>query len=158
MMRVLAIALWLVSGAALAQSGGLPLREGLPTLAPILEKVTPAVVNIAVLQKSPEDQNPMLRDPFFRRFFGMPEQSEPQIAAGSAVIVDAKNGYVITNAHVVKDAREILVTLRDNRRLPAKLVGADPGTDVAVVQVEPNRLADIKFGDSDNLQVGDFVI
>jgi Do/DeqQ family serine protease len=130
----------------------------MPTLAPILEKVTPAVVNIAVLQKSPEEQNPLLRDPFFRRFFGGPQQSEPQVAAGSGVIVDAKNGYVITNAHVVKDAREIMVTLRDNRRLPAKLIGADPGTDVAVVKVEPSRLADIKFGDSDNLQVGDFVI
>src|SRR5260221_8996624 len=143
---------------AQAKSAGLPTRDGLPTLAPILEKVTPAVVNIAVLQKSPEEQNPLLRDPFFRRFFRGPQQSEPQVAAGSGVVVDAKNGYVITHAHVVKDAREILVTLRDNRRLPATLGGADPGTEVAVVKVEPNRLSDIKFGDSDNLQVGDFVI
>ena len=153
---------WLVfllaTTSALAQPAGLPTREGLPTLAPILEKVTPAVVNIAVLQKSPEEENPLLRDPFFRRFFGGPQQSEPQVAAGSGVIVDAKNGYVITNAHVVKDAREIMVTLRDNRRLPAKLVGADPGTDVAVIKVEPQRLVDIKFGDSDSLQVGDFVV
>src|SRR5438270_79496 len=133
-------------------------RAGLPTLAPILEKVTPAVVNIAVLQKSPEDQNPMLRDPFFRRFFGMPEQSEPQIAAGSGVIVDAKNGYVITNAHVVKDAREIQITLKDNRRLPAKLVGADPGTDIALLRVEPKELVQARWGDSDALQVGDFVM
>src|SRR5262249_56003175 len=103
-------------------------RDGVPTLAPILEKVTPAVVNIRVLQASPEEQNPMLRDPFFRRFFGMPGQSEPQIAAGSGVIVDAKNGYVLTNAHVVKDAREGLITLKDNRPLPANLVGAAPAT------------------------------
>ena len=157
-MRRLAAVLLLAIAEVQAQPAGLPTRDGLPTLAPILEKVTPAVVNIAVLQKSPEEQNPLLRDPFFRRFFGGPQQSEPQVAAGSGVIVDAKNGYVITNAHVVKDAREILVTLRDNRRLPATLVGADPGTDVAVVKVEPNRLSDIKFGDSDNLQVGDFVI
>jgi len=156
--RWLSMVVLLTALGAHAQSAGLPTRDGLPTLAPILEKVTPAVVNIAVLQKSPEEQNPLLRDPFFRRFFGGPQQSEPQVAAGSGVIVDAKNGYVITNAHVVKDAREILVTLRDNRRLPATLVGADPGTDVAVVKVEPNRLSDIKFGDSDNLQVGDFVI
>jgi Do/DeqQ family serine protease len=135
-----------------------PTRDGLPTLAPILEKVTPAVVNIAVLQGSPEEQNPLMRDPFFRRFFGGPAQSEPQIAAGSGVIVDAKNGYVMTNAHVVKDAREVLVTLKDNRRLPAKLVGADPGTDIAVVKVDPKNLVDVKFGDSDALQVGDFVI
>jgi serine protease Do/serine protease DegQ len=137
---------------------GTPTRDGVPTLAPILEKVTPAVVNIAVLQRSPEEQNPLLRDPFFRRFFGGPEDSQPQVAAGSGVIVDAKNGYVITNAHVVKDAERIQITLRDNRRLPAKLVGADPGTDIALVKVEPERLAELKFGDSDALQVGDFVV
>jgi Do/DeqQ family serine protease len=148
----------LVATGAQAQPAGLPTREGLPTLAPILEKVTPAVVNIAVLQRSPEEENPLLRDPFFRRFFGGPQQAEPQVAAGSGVIVDAKNGYILTNAHVVKDAKEIMVTLRDNRRLPAKLVGADPGTDVAVVKVEPIRLAELKFGDSDALQVGDFVV
>jgi serine protease Do/serine protease DegQ len=128
------------------------------TLAPILAKVMPAVVNIAVLQKSPEEQNPLMRDPFFRRFFGGPEQAEPQVAAGSGVIVDASHGYVITNAHVVKDAERIQITLRDNRRLPAKLVGSDPGTDIALVKVEPDRLVELKFGDSDALQVGDFVV
>ena len=154
-----ALAMSFLAGAAAAQiPSGAPVRDGVPTLAPILEKVTPAVVNIAVLQASPEEQNPMLRDPFFRRFFGMPGQSEPQIAAGSGVIVDASNGYVVTNAHVVKDAREVLITLKDNRRLPAKLVGADPGTDIAVVRVDPKNLVDVKFGDSDALQVGDFVI
>ena len=154
-----ALAFGFVAGGAAAQiPSGAPLRDGVPTLAPILEKVTPAVVNIAVLQASPEEQNPMLRDPFFRRFFGGPAQPEPQIAAGSGVIVDAKSGYVMTNAHVVKDAREVLVTLKDNRRLPAKLVGADPGTDIAVVRVDPKNLVDVKFGDSDALQVGDFVI
>ena len=143
---------------AVAQVPAIATRDGMPTLAPILEKVTPAVVNIAVLQRSPEEQNPLMRDPFFRRFFGGPGQAEPQIAAGSGVIVDAKNGYVMTNAHVVKDAREVLVTLKDNRRLPAKLVGADPGTDIALVRVEPKNLVDVKFGDSDAMQVGDFVI
>ncbi|HEX2198241.1 MAG TPA: Do family serine endopeptidase [Burkholderiales bacterium] len=133
-------------------------RDGLPTLAPILDKVMPAVVNIAVLQRSPEEDNPLLRDPFFRRFFGMPGEARPQISAGSGVIVDAKNGYVMTNAHVVKDAREVLVTLKDNRRLPAKLVGADPGTDIALVRVEPGNLVEARFGDSDALQVGDFVV
>jgi len=135
-----------------------PTRDGLPTFAPILEKVTPAVVNIAVLQKSPEEQNPMLRDPFFRRFFGVPEQQPLQISAGSGVIVDAGNGYVITNAHVVKDAREIQVTLKNNLRLPARLVGADPGTDIALLKIEAKNLVAAKFGDSDALQVGDFVI
>ena len=72
--------------------------------------------------------------------------------------MDAKNGYVITNAHVVKEAREITVTLRDNRELRAKLVGADAGTDIALLRVEPKGLAEAKWGDSDALQVGDFVI
>jgi serine protease Do/serine protease DegQ len=141
-----------------AQLPAVAMRDGVPTLAPLLEKLTPAVVNIAVLQRSPEDQNPLLRDPFFRRFFGMPGESKPQIAAGSGVIVDARNGYIITNAHVVKDAREIAVTLKDNRRLPAKLVGADAGTDIAVLKVEQKNLVETKWGDSDALQVGDFVL
>jgi Do/DeqQ family serine protease len=157
----LAASLALVAGLAAfpaaAQVPAVATRDGLPTLAPVLEKVMPAVVNIAVLQKSPEEQNPLMRDPIFRRFFGQGE-AQPQIAAGSGVIVDAKNGYVVTNAHVVKDAREILITLKDNRRLPAKLVGADPGTDIALLKIEPKNLLDTKWGDSDALQVGDFVI
>src|SRR5260221_8176313 len=157
-MRRLAAVLLPAIAEVQAQPAGLPTRDGLPALAPILEKVTPAVVNIAVLERTPEEETPLRRDPFFRRFFGGPQQSQPQVAAGSGVIVDAKNGYVITNAHVVKDAKEILITLRDNRRLPAKLVGADPGTDVAVVKVEPKNLVELKFGDSDALQVGDFVV
>jgi len=148
----------LLALALTAHGEGLPTREGIPTLAPILERVTPAVVNIAVVQRSPEEENPLMRDPFFRRFFGVPGQAQEQKAAGSGVIVDAKNGYVITNAHVVKDAREISVTLRDNRELRAKLVGADAGTDIALLKVEPKGLAQAKWGDSDALQVGDFVI
>src|SRR5690242_11256419 len=99
MLRCLLIALVLAAAPVQAQVSGIATRDGMPTLAPVLEKVTPAVVNIAVLQKSPEEQNPMMRDPFFRRFFGLPGEAQPQIAAGSGVIVDAKNGYVITNAH-----------------------------------------------------------
>jgi Do/DeqQ family serine protease len=157
-MRFLAALVLSAALAAQAQVAGIATRDGMPTLAPVLEKVTPAVVNIAVLQRSPEEDNPLLRDPFFRRFFGVPGESQPQIAAGSGVIVDAKNGYVMTNAHVVKDAREVLVTLKDNRRLPAKFVGADPGTDIALVKVDPKNLTEARFGDSDSLQVGDFVI
>ncbi|HYD55604.1 MAG TPA: Do family serine endopeptidase [Burkholderiales bacterium] len=154
---VLAV-LALVPATGYAQIPAVATRDGVPTLAPVLDKVTPAVVNIAVLQRSPEDQNPMLRDPFFRRFFGLPEQQQPQIAAGSGVIVDAKNGYVITNAHVVKDAREVAVTLKDSRRFPARLVGADAGTDIALLKIDPKGLTDVAWGDSDALQVGDFVL
>ena len=157
MTRFLFLFLALV-GISGARAQGLPTRDGVATLAPILARVMPAVVNIAVLQRRPEEQNPLLRDPFFRRFFGVPEEEEPQVAAGSGVIVDAAHGYVITNAHVVKDAERIQVTLRDNRRLPATLVGADPGTDIALVKVKPGHLVELKFGDSDALQVGDFVI
>ncbi|HEX6321843.1 MAG TPA: trypsin-like peptidase domain-containing protein, partial [Burkholderiales bacterium] len=156
--KAVPVLLVMVVGAAQAQLPATAQRDGLPTLAPILEQVMPAVVNIAVLQRSPEEDNPLLRDPFFRRFFGVPGEAQPQISAGSGVIVDAKNGYVMTNAHVVKDAREILVTLKDNRRLPAKLVGADAGTDVALVKVQPGNLVEARFGDSDALQVGDFVV
>jgi serine protease Do/serine protease DegQ len=152
--RVFSLAILFLAHVSHAQ---VPTRDGLPTFAPILQKVTPAVVNIAVLQKSPEEQNPLLRDPFFRRFFGG-QEAQPQISAGSGVIVDAANGYVITNAHVVKDARAIQIKLKDNRIFVAKLVGTDPGTDVAVLKVEAPKLTEVKFGDSDELQVGDFVI
>ena len=152
------LSLALAAAPAVAQVSGIATRDGMPTLAPTLAKVTPAVVNIAVLQRSPEEMNPLLRDPFFRRFFNLPDQVQPQISAGSGVIVDAKNGLVVTNAHVVREAREIAVTLKDNRRLPAKLVGTDPGTDIALVKVDARNLAELVWGDSDALQVGDFVL
>ncbi len=132
--------------------------RGLPTLAPMLEKVTPAVVNIAVLVRTPEE-NPMMRDPFFRRFFDLPDRpARSQVSAGSGVIVDAARGLVITNHHVVKDAQEVLVTLKDRRQLPAQLVGSDSGTDIALLRVKPDSLVALKLGDSDALQVGDYVV
>jgi len=154
-------ALVLASALASPARAALPLsttRDGLPSLAPVLEPVTPAVVNISVLQRSPEEQNPLLRDPFFRRFFGLPERPQQGLSAGSGVIVDARNGYIITNHHVIKDASAIVVTLKDNRRLPARLVGSDPGTDIALVKVEAKGLVEAKLGDSDALAVGDFVV
>ncbi|MGH8731151.1 MAG: DegQ family serine endoprotease [Burkholderiales bacterium] len=132
--------------------------EGTPTLAPILEQVTPAVVNIAVLSRSPEEDNPMLQDPFFRRFFGLPERAQPQISAGSGVIVDAKLGHVLTNHHVIKDARQIVVTLKDGRQIEARLLGSDAGTDIALLKVEAEKLTAIGFADSDRLRVGDYVL
>ncbi|MBI2312589.1 MAG: DegQ family serine endoprotease [Betaproteobacteria bacterium] len=124
----------------------------------MLKDVTPSVVNIAVLQRSPEMDNPLLRDPFFRRFFNLPERPRPQLSAGSGVIVDAAKGYVLTNHHVIKDAQEIVVILKDNRQTKAKLVGSDAGTDIAVLKIEPENLSALRFGDSDALSVGDFVI
>src|SRR5215510_14674911 len=142
-------------------SAGIPpvtLDGKVPSLAPVLEQVTPAVVNIAVLSRSPDQDNPMLQDPFFRRFFGLPEKSRPQISAGSGVIVDAQRGYVLTNHHVIKDAQQIAVTLTDGRRLEAKLLGSDAGTDVALVTIRADNLKALALGDSDSLRVGDYVI
>ncbi len=142
---------------AAAQLPAVATRNGLPTLAPVIERAAPAVVNIAVLVRSPEEQNPLLRDPFFRRFFGL-QAPQPQLSAGSGVIVDAKNGYVITNHHVIRDASEVAVTLKDNRRFPARLVGSDAGTDIALLKIPAENLAEARFGDSDALAVGDFVV
>ncbi|HKB82541.1 MAG TPA: Do family serine endopeptidase, partial [Burkholderiales bacterium] len=142
-----------------AGAGMPPLVEGgVPTLAPLLEQVTPAVVNIAVLSRSPDDDNPMLRDPFYRRFFGLPERSQPQISAGSGVIVNARLGHVLTNHHVIKDAQQIVVTLKDGRQLEAKLLGSDADTDIALLEIEPDNLSAIRFADSDQVRVGDYVL
>ncbi|WP_085557277.1 Do family serine endopeptidase [Azospirillum agricola] len=134
---------------------------GVTTIAPMLEQVTPAVVNIAVLSRAPQAENPLLRDPFFRRFFNIPDQqpqARPQVSAGSGVIVDAARGYVITNNHVVENAQEIAVTLKDRRRLRAKLVGRDAATDIALLKIEAKGLTALPMGDSDRLKVGDFVV
>jgi serine protease Do/serine protease DegQ len=133
--------------------------RGLPTLAPLVNEVTPAVVNISVITRSPLETNPLFADPFFRRFFNLPDRPQRQEqAAGSGVIVDAARGYVVTNHHVIRNAEQVLVTLKDRRQLPAKLVGTDPGTDVALLQIEAAGLSAIRIGDSDSLQVGDHVI
>jgi Do/DeqQ family serine protease len=148
------------ANAAPPPPAGVPLdARGMPTLAPMLKDVTPAVVNISVLSRDPAESNPLLRDPFFRRFFNIPdEQAQPQQSAGSGVIVDAARGLVLTNNHVVRDAQEIVVTLKDRRQLKARLVGTDPGTDVALLRIQPTGLTALKFGDSDGLNVGDFVV
>ena len=133
--------------------------RGLPTLAPLVNEVTPAVVNISVVTRSPLEDNPLFRDPFFRRFFNLPDRPQRQEqAAGSGVIVDAARGYVLTNHHVIREAEQIIVTLKDRRQFMARLVGADPGTDVAVLQIEARDLTALRLGDSDQLNVGDYVI
>ena len=134
---------------------------GKPTLAPMLKKVIPAVVNIAVIAETPTVRNPMFNDPFFRRFFELPPQqprSRPRRSAGSGVIVDAEHGYVMTNHHVVNDADKLVVTLEDRRSFDAELIGSDAGTDVAVLKIEADGLTALDFGDSEALEVGDFVL
>jgi len=121
--------------------------------------VTPGVVGVSVRGRVREE-NPLLQDPLFRRFFNLqqgPIEREIQ-AAGSGVIIDAGQGYVLTNAHVVENANSIEVTTKDNRQLRAKLIGRDPETDIAVLQVSGSGLTAVPMGDSDRLQVGDFVL
>lgn len=137
-------------------------KGGVPTLAPLLKKITPAVVNIAVKAKvSSVEQNPLLRDPTFRFFFDLPQgpqQQQPQQSAGSGVIIDAQKGYVMTNHHVIENGDEITVTLKDRRSFKAKLIGSDKGTDNALLQIKGENLTAISLGDSDSLEVGDFVL
>jgi serine protease Do/serine protease DegQ len=133
--------------------------RGMPTLAPLVNEVTPAVVNISVVTRAPLEDNPLFRDPFFRRFFNLPDKPQRQEqASGSGVIIDAARGHVITNHHVIRNAEQVIVTLKDRRQFPAKVVGSDPGTDIAVLQIEAQKLTAIRIGDSDALQVGDYVI
>jgi len=138
--------------------------QQVPSLAPLVEKTSPAVVSIATKGTVKTPVNPLMDDPFFRRFFGVPPGAmggpEREVrSAGSGVIVNAKKGYILTNHHVVADANEIQVTLNDGRTLNAKVIGSDAGTDVAVIQAEkPSGLTEMKFGDSDKLRVGDFVV
>jgi Do/DeqQ family serine protease len=139
---------------------GIPEASGVPSLAPMLSTITPGVVNIAVRSRVPDaSDNPLLSDPFFRRFFNVPRQSERRTrATGSGVIVDAARGYVLTNNHVVANAETIEVTTKDNRRFNAKLVGRDEETDIAVLKIDGGNLTALQLGDSDRLQVGDFVL
>ena len=146
-----------VAGAQLPATVG---ETPVPSLAPMLKRVTPAVVNIAT-RGTVEEQNPLMNDPFFRRFFDAPNQPRQREfqSAGSGVIVDAKNGYIVTNAHVIKNASEITITLVDDLELKAEVVGTDERSDVAVLHVKDGKLpAEIALADSSQLQVGDFVI
>ena len=137
----------------------------MPSLAPMVKRVSPAVVNIATrgtIKEEPGQRNPLLDDPFFRRFFDAPPDSRPRErqfqSAGSGVIVDAKNGYIITNHHVVENASEITITLLDNRTFSAKVVGTDEGADIAVLQARQPNLIAMALGDSTRLEVGDYVV
>jgi serine protease Do/serine protease DegQ len=151
---------WLVACSAhAALPTELPGVGVVPSLAPMLEQTTPAVVNIATYTTY-QVRNPLLDDPFFRRFFNVPDgrRYRRTQSAGSGVIVDAGQGYIVTNYHVVQRADEITITLSDGRSLKAQLVGTDPHVDLAVLKVTPDQLTEIEFADSAELRVGDFVV
>jgi Do/DeqQ family serine protease len=161
----LALSLATVAPVAAAQ-GSRPLPAAvdgapLPSLAPMIKRVSPAVVNIATRGTVTAPRNPLLEDPFFRRFFDVPEQGPRQRqfqSAGSGVVIDAQQGLIITNAHVVENASDITITTLDGRDYKAELVGADPASDVAVVRVKNAKLVDVPIGDSSRAEVGDFVV
>lgn len=148
-------------------SAGLPTHDSqgqpLPSLAPMLESVNSAVVNISTYSNR-QLYNPLLNDPFFRRFFNIPDEQYRQQterreqSAGSGVIVDAGDGVVLTNFHVIKDADEIQVSLIDGRSFKAELQGVDPELDIAVLKIDAKNLSEVKMTNSENLRVGDFVV
>ena len=134
-------------------------NQPISSLAPLVKQVAPAVVNIRVSQtvtrRSPYN------DEMFRRFFGMPNNpgnSREVQSAGSGVIVDAINGYILTNHHVIEGAEKIQISLINGDTLDAEVIGSDPATEIALLKVDSKILIDIKIGDSDIVQVGDFVI
>lgn len=138
------------------------IREGVVSYASAVEKALGAVVSIHTTKTIPQEAHPLLKDPFFRHFFGpdaipqMPGNAQ-QPGLGSGVIVH-KDGYILTNAHVIQDAEDIEVTLSDNRTIEANVVGADPESDLAILKIEANELPVIVLGDSTAMRVGDVVL
>lgn len=134
----------------------------LPSLAPMLERATPAVVNISTVASDKRiARNSLFNDPFFSFFFDRPRnrpQKKRSQSLGSGVIVDADKGHILTNHHVIEDAKEIKVTLKDGRQFTAQLLGVDPEIDIAVLRIPANALTAVRYADSDQLKVGDFVV
>jgi len=148
---------------AVARAEGLPSYvEGqpLPTLAPMLQRTMPAVVNISTTTNIQINDNPLLQDPFFRYFYNLPNMPRQQQrnSLGSGVIIDSDQGLVLTNSHVIDKADKITVTLSDGRQLEAELVGTDPESDVAVIQIPADNLTELRIANSSQVQVGDFVV
>jgi len=134
--------------------------QPLPSLAPMLERSMPAVVNISTSTQIEVRENPLMQDPVFRHFFQIPNQPRRQQknSLGSGVIIDSDQGLVLTNNHVIDKADKILVTLSDGRQLDAELIGTDPEADVAVIQIPADNLTELPIADSSQLKVGDFVV
>lgn len=155
LITLLALPLSSLGGALPVAVDGAPL----PSLAPMLEKVTPAVVNISTVGAVRQSAG-LMDDPFFRRFFDLPEtptRTQPQ-SLGSGVIVDAQQGLIVTNNHVIANAQEILVALSDGREAEATVIGTDPRADIGLIQIDLDNLVEVNWADSDALRVGDFCI
>ncbi|MFO1057671.1 MAG: Do family serine endopeptidase [Dongiaceae bacterium] len=164
LLRGLGLAVLILAGGLPAAPAGATLPAWaaggeVPSLAPVLREVTPAVVNISVRGRV-RQENPLFRDPMFRQFFDVPEAVVRDFeATGSGVIVDAARGIVLTNDHVVENAVDTEVATKDGRRFKARVVGRDQATDIAVLRLDrPSGLTALPLGDSDRLEVGDFVL
>lgn len=129
----------------------------LPTLADMLDRIKFAVVNISTLS---DEKSTAVRDPVLRHYFGkrLPAKKKGPVGTGSGIVVDAKLGYIVTNAHVIDGADKIIVTLNDKRQFYATLVGKDLKADVAVIRIQPDKLTEMPMADSSKLRVGDFVV
>ena len=151
------------STSLILQAAGMPPYvdgQPVPSLAPMLERAMPAVVNISTSTNIRVSENPLMQDPFFREFFNVPEQLQRQQknSLGSGVIIDSSQGLVLTNNHVIDKADKIMVTLHDGRQLNAELIGTDPASDIAIIRVPGNNLTQLPIADSSQLKVGDFVV
>ena len=160
---LLLMSLLSLSGLLPAVAGPLPPfvnGQALPSLAPMLETSMPAVVNISTSTNIQVNDNPLMQDPYFRQFFDVPSPSRQQQknSLGSGVIIDSKQGLVLTNNHVIDKADKIKVTLTDGRQLNAELVGTDPEADIAVIRIPAQNLTQLPIADSSQLKVGDFVV
>jgi len=160
-----ALAALLVAAVSMSPAGraALPAAvdgQPLPSLAPLLERVTPAVVNVHTRTRVQVRTSPFFDDPFFRRFFEFPSvpRERVQQSLGSGVVVDAESGFILTNNHVIDGADDIAVTLEDGREFSAEFVGADRDTDLAVIRIDAPDLAELPLSDSERLRVGDFVV
>ncbi len=163
---VFAICAWLMTSSSYATSIQ-PLFSGdeMPTLANVVEKVQRGIVNISAVggsrySQEMDDLSELFRqDEFFRRFFDLDQRRQRRsLDLGSGVIIDAENGYVLTNHHVLENAAEINVTLSDGRVSVAELIGSDPAMDLALLKIDEDNLHAVELGDSDTLRVGDFVL
>ncbi|MBT8437846.1 MAG: DegQ family serine endoprotease [Gammaproteobacteria bacterium] len=143
-----------------------PDGKAFPSLSPMLKQVNPAVVNISTYSTQQYRSNPLMDDPFFRRFFRLPDENQlqrkvprkRQQSAGSGVVIDAGDGYVMTNYHVIKDADEVRVSLVDGRAFAAEILGSDPALDIAILKIKADGLTEVPLADSGEIEVGDFVV
>jgi serine protease Do/serine protease DegQ len=135
--------------------------QSVPSLAPVIKRTSPAVVNIQTRGSvKTQNQNPFFNDPFFEEFFGrrqQPQRRQTQ-SAGSGVIVDASKGLILTNHHVIENADEITVQLQDGTEYKAEKIGSDKGSDIGVLKIKGKDLSQLPIANSDELEVGDFVI